>query len=293
MNKRETILRFLKRLPCDTHPTPMELQMMGVSPCIRPVDVPLCERPFGGTGYDVFGVHWSAAPQASHYTPGQPPIYDDIERWQEQVRFPNLAHFPWDDLRRQAAQIDRTQFLVSAVLLNGPFERTTTLTSFEDCLVNLITEPEAFSDLIGAIADYKIALIEQLWDCAQPDIFYLHDDWGTMKSTFMSPALWRQVIKPHTKRIYDAIHAHGALVVQHSCGAVGPLIGDMVEMGADAWDGQSECNDLEALRAQYGSQIVILDKPTREEILAASGGQFRMPGHTYGAYEEYPEFLFH
>ena len=290
--RRELVWRYLNHLPCAEIPSPLELQMMDVSPVIKTLDLPVCERPLSGTGYDVFGVHWTHAPQASSYTPGQPPVYDDIEHWREQVRFPDLRHFPWEQFRRAAAAFDREKYLMAVVLFTGPFERATTLTNFEDCLVNLITEPEGFADLIGAIADYKIALIDQIWDCAQPDIFYLHDDWGTTKSTFMSPALWRQVIKPHTQRIYDAVHAHGALVVQHSCGRVETLVEDMVELGADAWDGQSECNDMDALRARYADRLVILDKPSREEILAASGGQLRLPNQSCRPYPEYPAFLF-
>lgn len=292
MSRRTLVWRYLNHLPCAETPTPLEVQMMDASPVIKTLDIPVCERPLGGTGYDVFGVHWTHAPQASHYTPGQSPRYDDITCWRDQVRFPDLDRFSWDELRREAAEFDRENHLMAVVLFTGPFERATTLTSFEDCLVDLITEPEEFSELIGAIADYKIALIHRIWDCAQPDIFYLHDDWGTTKSTFMSPELWRQVIKPHTQRIYDAIHAHGALVVQHSCGRVESLIGDMVEMGADAWDGQNECNDMDALRACYGDRIVILDKPTREEIMAACGGQLRLPNQSCLPFPEFPDFLF-
>ena len=254
--------------------------------------VPVRERPMFGSGYDVFGVHWTATKGVSHYTIGQKPIYDDIEEWREQVRFPNIEKFEWDQMKAEAENVDRDEKLVGVVLYSGPFERATELTSFEDCLINLITDPENFADLIGAIADYKIAIIEKVWELAQPDIFLIHDDWGTMKSTFMSPALWRKVIRPHTQRIYDVIHAHGAVVVQHSCGAITPLVGDMVEMGADAWDGQPECNDYPALIEQYGDRIVFLDKvplPANDNPDAPPPNPL---GGCYPAYEEYPEFLF-
>ena len=291
-SRRELVWRYLNHQPCAETPTALELQIMDASPVIKTLDPPFCERPINGTGYDVFGVHWTQAPQACHYTPGQSPRYDDITCWREELRFPDPARFLWEQLRRDAAKFDREHPLLAVVLFTGPFERATTLTNFEDCLVDMISEPEDFADLIGAIADYKIDLIERIWDCAQPDIFCLHDDWGTTKSTFMSPDLWRQVIQPHTQRIYDAIHAHGAIVAQHSCGRIETLIGDMVEMGADLWDGQSECNDMESLRARYGDRLVIPDKPTRKEIMAACGGQLRLPNQSCLPYPEIPEFIF-
>ena len=289
MTERDNLLRYFRFEDCDHEPTVEQMNVMAGSDEIAIVDIPVRERPLHGSGFDIFGVHWSATNDVSHYTPKQKPIYDDIEDWHAQVRFPDIEKFEWEQLRADAARIDRSKQLVSVVMYCGPFERTTMLTSMEDCLVNLISDPEDFADLIGAITDYKIALVHKIWDCAQPDMYLLHDDWGTAKSTFMSPKLWREVIKPHTKRLYDAVHSHGALVIQHSCGAVGPLVGDMAELGADAWDGQPECNDFAALRASYGDRLRILDKPPMPDT--AEGAPL-MPNEKYGAYADYPEFLF-
>lgn len=288
MTKKEQVLAYLHHEPGAELPEGMVLDLMGGGGLLTVLELPVRERPMKGDGYDVFGVHWTGTDSASHYTHGQKPRYEDIEDWREQLRFPDIEKFEWDRLKAEAEQVDRAQQLVSVVLLTGPFERATELTSMEDCLVNLMLDPESFGELIGALADYKIAVIEKVWENARPDIFLFHDDWGTAKSTFMKPELWRQIIRPHIQRIYDAIHAHGAVVVQHSCGAVAPLVEDMAEMGADAWDGQPECNDFPALKARYGDRLIILDKP-----LPAEGEELPpLPPEKYGAYEEFPEFLF-
>ena len=288
---KEEALRYLHHEPGAQAPDIRLLDMMIGSELVKILEIPVRERPMKGDGYDVFGVHWTGTDSASHYTHGQKPVYDDIEDWREQVRFPDIEKFEWDQLRADAEQVDREKHLVSVVLYTGPFERATELTSMEDCLVNLMIDPESFGELIGAIADYKIAVIEKIWENARPDVYLIHDDWGTMKSTFMHPDLWRQVIRPHTQRIYDAIHAHGAIVAQHSCGAIGPLVGDMVEMGADCWDGQPECNDYPALKARYGDRLIFLEKPLLTE--AEDGAPMPpLPGAKYGGYAEYPEFLF-
>ena len=297
MTKKENALAYLHHKPCEYVPSDSDLAFMGDSELVYTLDIPVRERPLVGEGYDVFGVHWSASNGASHYTIGQDPVYDDIEEWQEQVRFTDIEKFEWDQLREDAKKVDREKYLVNVVMYNGPFERTTMLTSFEDCLVNLISDPEDFADLIGAIADYKIALIHKIWECAQPDVYLIHDDWGTMKNLFMRPEMWREVIKPHTKRIYDAIHSHGAVVAQHSCGAIRSVVGDMVEIGADVWDAQADCNDLPALRREFEGRLIIPNKvrfsapPPSDEGMA--GPAPMMPNQKYGAYEEYPEFLYH
>lgn len=294
MTKKENMLRFLHHLPCDEATDPASIVLMGNTDVIETLDIPVCERPLVGSGYDVFGVHWTAAGDAPHYTPGQEPIYDDIEDWRSQVRFPNIEKFDWEALKADAAKVNRDEKIVNVVMYNGPFERTTMLTSFEDCLVNMMVSPEDYKDLIDAIADYKIALIHKIWECAQPDVYLIHDDWGTMKNTFMSPDMWRELIKPATQRIYDAIHSHGAVVAQHSCGAIGPLVPDMVEMGADFWDGQSDCNDLETLNKEYGDKMIIPIKASFAEMMADMDPTMMgpLPGAKYGGYEEYPEFLY-
>lgn len=294
MTRKENMLRYLHHLPCDQIPDDGEIMLMGSTDLITTLDVPVCERPLIGSGYDVFGVHWTAGGDAPHYTQGQEPRYEDIEDWRSEVKFPNIEKFDWAQLKADAEKVDRENKIVNVVMYNGPFERTTMLTSFEDCLVNLMISPEDYADLIGAIADYKIALIHKIHEAAQPDVYLIHDDWGTMKNTFMSPEMWREIIKPHTQRIYDAIHSHGAVVAQHSCGAITPLVPDMVEMGADVWDGEADCNDLPALKKQYEGKLVIPLKLPHAMMLAA--GEISemppLPGAKYGGYEEFPEFLF-
>lgn len=290
MTKRENILNYLRFQPYEE--VPEHLFFTGPSDGVVSFYVPACERPVRGSGYDIFGVHWTDAFPASHYTNGQKPIYEDIEDWRDGFRAPNVEKLDWSRTAAEAAVLDRENNVVAATLLVGPFERTTCLTSFEDCLVNLITSPEDFSDLIGAVADYKIALIRKLHEVAKPDIINFHDDWGTNISTFMSVPMWREVIKPHIKRIYDAVKELGMLLVQHSCGAIAPLVEDIVEMGACGWEAQADCNDIPALKAQYGDRLrFLVGPPGPPPSQEGEDGKVMMPPTAPG-YEEVPEFLF-
>ena len=126
-------------------------------------------------------------------------------------------------------------------------------------------DPEAFGELVGAIADYKIEIVKRAYDAARPEVFMFHDDWGTSVSTFFAPDTWRELFKPHVKRICDAILDRGMVCGLHSCGAISPLIGDVVDMGISFWEAQGECNDLDALRAQYPS-LTILTTPPSEVV---------------------------
>lgn len=304
MTEKQKILNCLKHQPYEGETPVMFFTMNPGMFGIKNIELPVCERGMGSTGYDVFGVHWTAAAQASHYTLDQKPRYSDIESWREELKIPNIEKLDWSTFIRESEEIDREKYVVTLTSYMGPFERATCLTSFEDCLVDLISEPEEFADLIGAIADYKIALLTKAIAIAKPDVVNIHDDWGTANSTFMNPDLWREVIKPHIKRIYDCVIDGGAIVVQHSCGKVGALVGDMVEMGASAWEAQSDCNDIPALTAQYGDKLCILGGLGGEEGEAFGGPPAEisgdapkaelppLPPEQYPAYPEFPAYLF-
>ena len=255
--KREAMLEYLTCRRED--PEYRDMIFTGLNPRTVKLDAQICERPNFFSGYDAFGVHWTKAIPASHRTPDQEPVLKDMEDWPD-LKVPDVDQFCWDGLKEVADQARAEDKLVSVTLLMGAFERASVLMDFEDCLVAALTEPEEFSGLIGKICDYKIAQVERICRAAHPDVVNLHDDWGTGISTFLRPELWREVIRPHTQRLYDVIHKEGALVCQHSCGQITALVPDVIEMGADMWEAQLECFNLKKLKETCAGKLRILSR---------------------------------
>jgi hypothetical protein len=77
--------------------------------------------------------------------------------------------------------------------------------------------------------------------------------------------MWRQLVAPHTRRIYDAMKRRGIMINQHSCGKIEAIFEDLVEMGADIWNPCQPCNDLAAL-----SSATAGGSPSAEESTASS-----------------------
>lgn len=279
MTRKERIARFFRHEP--------GAELPDFEQDTKMVFHPVCERPFSGTGYDVFSVHWTDTSTTPHYTPGQPPIISDFDNWENELKVPKVDNFDWSDLKRQNELIDRDEYPVFTIIMMGPFERATTLTSFEDCLCAFLEEPEAMYGIIGAIADYKIELIKKINSIAKLDVIMLHDDWGTENSLFLNPETWREIIKPHVKRIYDVCKELDIFIIGHSCGKAGLLIEDMIDAGIDAWEGQSNCNDIPALREKYGDRIGFI--PRAAAVLDESE---EPPPEMLPGYEEKPVFLY-
>ena len=178
----------------------------------------------------------------------------------------------WDAIAAYAAQIDRDQYLLCAFIEMGLFERSYLLLGMSEALMGYVAEPELMNELLGALADYKIRLIERLDDVAHLDMVWYGDDWGTQDRLFLRPEVWRQIVRPHTQRLYDAMKRRGLLINQHSCGKIEAIFEDVVEMGADIWNPCQPCNDLAALKQQYGGRITfcggidsqfVLNRPAR------------------------------
>ncbi len=236
---------------------------------IKSVFNPICERP-AEAGTDVFGCHWAFEEEAEGgtYPLEENLVITDISNWREQVQFPDVSAFDWSNTKKQAAEIDKEQFLVGGYVEMGLFERSYLLLGMEEALIAYCTEPEEMSKLCSAIADYKIDFIRHYHEAARLDILWYGDDWGTQVNLFISPELWRKIIKPHTKRIYDYAKSLGIIVNQHSCGKIESIFGDIVEMGADIWNPCQPCNDLARLKTLYGDKICFFGGVDSQFVLA-------------------------
>ena len=233
---------------------------------------PIVERP-KTAGYDGFDVHWSyeaGAEGGTYATINGNPI-KDIQCWKEQINIPDVSALDWSDVEAQVRAIDRDESLMMGFVEMGLFERSYLLLGMEEALIAYLTAPKEMSALIGAIADYKIALIDSFHEHVDLDMIWYGDDWGTQDRLFLPPTVWRKIIKPHTQRIYDCIKGHNLIVNQHSCGKIDAIFGDMVEIGADMWNPCQPCNDLARLKREYGKQIAFCGGIDSQFVLGRSG----------------------
>ena len=87
------------------------------------------------------------------------------------------------------------------------------------------------------------------------DIINAHDDYGSNDRMFMSPELWRELIKPELALMVEACHEAGMIYQHHSCGYIEPILPDLVEIGVDAIDTLQACNrNLPELKKKYGDK---------------------------------------
>lgn len=231
---------------------------------------------------------------------GDNAVIEDIERWQDFVKVPDLSQLDWTEAERMASQVDRSEMFVGSYCPGGLFERSHHLLGLQEALMDYILYPDEMAELLRVIADYKIALIKEMSKHMNPDVIFYHDDWGTKTSLFLPPDLWRRLIKPLHTEIIKTAHDCGMIFMHHADCFCEPLVTDMVEMGVDIWQGVIPQNDIVAIQRVTGGKLALIggvdgpgidtESTTEDEVRAEArrvvdtycpAGRF-FPGIAYG-----------
>jgi uroporphyrinogen decarboxylase len=148
------------------------------------------------------------------------------------------------------------KFLVCGIGF-GVFERAWTLRGFDNVLADSAESPAFYQELVEAITDHQMALLDRILDLPIDGIMF-SDDWGYQKGVILGPARWRKMIKPCYRRLYDRVHAAGKLTLNHICGSVAAILPDMIEIGLDVYESvqpEAANNSPYELKRSYGKDI--------------------------------------
>ena len=185
-------------------------------------------------------------------------VIQDIEEWQKYLKVPQVKYDAkvWEPFIAAAEAVDRNEYFVTSAVFPGIFEMSHYLTEIQNCLMAFYEYPDEMEGIISAITDFEMELAAEICKYIKPDALFHHDDWGSQISTFLSPAMFREFIKPAYEKVYGYYKSHGVeLIVHHSDSYAATLVPDMIDMGIDIWQGVMTSNDIPALIKQYGGQI--------------------------------------
>lgn len=185
-------------------------------------------------------------------------VLKDISEWKKYVKAPAIPveKEAWAAAEAHASAVDRNEEFVTVFVAPGVFEMTHHLMSMEDALMALYEEPEAMHELIEYLTERELAYAKALIDHIHPDCIFHHDDWGSQKSSFISPAMFEEFYLPAYKKIYGFYKDNGVeLIVHHSDSYAANLVPYMIEMGVDIWQGVMTTNNTPELIKKYGSKI--------------------------------------
>ncbi len=181
--------------------------------------------------------------------------------WEEKIR-PHLLDVDrrrisaesYAEQRKRAAEENRAFFWQGV----APFEQMHPICGHEYMLMGMALDPDWVKDMVQTYADFTIMHLETLFaEQGDPDAMWFYEDMGFKEKPFMSPDMYREIIQPGHKKLFDFAHARGLKVMVHSCGFVEPLVPGLVEAGMDC---------LQAMEVKAGMDMPRIAKTFGDRI---------------------------
>lgn len=150
------------------------------------------------------------------------------------------------------------------------FEMYWRLRGMEATLLDMVEDAELASEMFRRAADFSIELGEEACRRFPLDWFWTGDDVAGQRAMMFSPTTWRTLVKPHLRRVFDVGRRHGLPIAYHCCGALRPIIPDLIEMGLNVLNPvQSNCPGMEPLelKREFGRDLAFMGGVDTQELL--------------------------
>jgi len=189
---------------------------------------------------DIWGTHWKRSPEGQ-YLPFKEiladadPTLETLEKFEMPDPL-NPGYF--EGLKERAEYLhNKTNYGIILDMGIGIFTRSQFMRGFTPALLDMVQSPEFAEQLLRMLTNtWKKTAAHALQQVGHlVDVVFWGDDWGMQNSTMMNPILWRKMIKPLLAEMTATVREYSnAKVLVHSCGAIVPLIDDLIDAGVDA-----------------------------------------------------------
>lgn len=192
----------------------------------------------------------------------------------------DVARFPWPDPHehidpqacRRVVDAQPDDVAVLGLLWAAHFQDACAAFGMETALITMIENPAMFDAVINRILEFYLEAGEIFYENTQGrlDAVLIGNDFGSQTGLMLSPDLLREHVFDGTRRLIEQAHSYGVKVIHHSCGAIHPVISDLIDLGADAIHPmQALAKDMSAerLREDFGEAVSFCGGLDAQELL--------------------------
>jgi len=221
----------------------------------------------------------------------------------------NINDFEWPDYNdegfyngifERAKELYENNFGTILIIGGSVVHISQFMRGFENWYMDLILNPKLIQEIMNIIAEFYIGVMKKAFHKLGKfgktiDAVYFADDLGTQESPQISPDLYRNLIKPFHKRTYSFIRNEiGSNVFLHSCGAIYPLIDDLIDAGVTILNPiqvSAKNMDILKLKNDFGDKLVfwggidttkLLPLGSREDVKNAVKNTIKILGKNGG-----------
>jgi len=208
------------------------------------------------------------------------------------VEVEDVEDYPYPDpyapgrtegLRRKARELfEKTGYAIMGFPMlpsMDMFDPGLCLMGMKSFLLNLKLNPR----LVEAYMDKMCELLMGFYDNFLGEvgeyiqiIYGMSLDSGHQRGMLLSPQDWRKTFKPRLKRLYSYVKgkAPEAKIFFHSCGAIRPIIKDLIEVGVDILNPiqpLAEGMNPESLKEEFGEKICFHGGIDVQQVMSSIG----------------------
>ena len=172
------------------------------------------------------------------------------------------------------------EYFIGADVSGTLFEPAYHLRGMEDLMADMALGDEAADLILDKLTDFSTKTAIEAVRLGV-DWIWLGDDLGSQRSMMLSPELWRKYFKPRMAKIIEAIHAEkpDIPIAYHSCGAMSPVIPDLIEIGINVLNPIQESAagmSHQTIKDEYGDRLTMMCGPdTQQFLIDAAPAQVR------------------
>ncbi|HQL63378.1 MAG TPA: uroporphyrinogen decarboxylase family protein [bacterium] len=292
MNSKERVHRALRREPVDRVPVFMWFHPETAKRFAARLDIPVSRLPeaMGDDIRQTWVNNNYAMEGIVHQYNGESHVDEWGVRWvkdgpfNQAVEFP-LANLSADEVRAYRFPVDRLEYLLS--LMNpilaqredyfigcdvSPcvFEMYWRLRGMEQTLLDIALEPELTRDMFNRCAEFARLLSKEACKRFPLDWLWTGDDVAGQEGLLFSRNRWRDLVMPGLARIFAVGKEHHLWVACHCCGALYPIIADLIEIGLDVLNPiQCNCRGMNPfdLKREFGDRLAFMGGVDTQQLL--------------------------
>lgn len=193
------------------------------------------------TGKDFLGIIWQ--PKKNEFATYNEIAYHPLAEAKtvrdiDEYPWPSIDWFDYSHLSEEIDRINAEVRYCVVFFVGGSFETPWYMRGLERFMMDLVECPDIAEAICSHVTDfYKQRAVRALEQSqGKIDLVYSGGDIGTQRGMMLSPALWREHIKPYSTQLIRTFKDMGLMTMYHSCGSIVPVIDDLIDMGMDILD---------------------------------------------------------
>lgn len=211
-------------------------------------------------------------------------LVKDRRGWEEHIR-PRLLDRSLFDRRvdREYYRRMRTKCAAEGLFLTlgavGAFDLMTPVCGHQYALLGAMDDPNWIREMADTYSRLTVELLEALVAReGAPDGLWVWDDLGYRGRPFMSPDMYRDLLLPAHRHLFDWARAHALPIILHSDGFVEPLIPSLLEAGIDCLQPLEvkAGMDLVRIKREFGGRLALIGGMDARVLVSNDRAQVRL-----------------